>query len=135
MDFLYRIQLFIPSSLDGLNMCLDEVNKIVKLFDFNFDQSFSFSTVIVEAVENAFIHGNLNNRDLKVRILIAIDLFKIFIEIEDQGNGFDLSLIPSPLDSSNICRESGRGIFFINCLSSEFYTLGKGNIVRIVILR
>ncbi len=135
MELLYRIQIFIPSTIEGLNECLNEVNKIIKLFDFNFEQSFSISTVVVEAVENAFIHGNLGKRDLKVRILILIDLLKIVIEIEDQGKGFELCLIPSPLSPSNIHKESGRGIFFIRSLSSKFYTIGKGNIVRIVIIR
>ena len=135
MDCLYRIQIFIPSSIEGLNICLDEANKIVKLFEFNFELSFSFITVILEAVENSFIHGNLGNRELDVRVLIFINLVDIVIEVEDQGSGFDLSLFSLSLNFPNIYKESGRGIFFIKSLSSNFYTIGKGNIVRIILNR
>lgn len=132
---LFQKELFIPSTIEGLNKCLDVVEEVREKFNLNFDTSFSLHTVIVESVENAFIHGNKGVRELDVRVLIAISKTEIFVEVEDRGDGFDLDSVPSPVNRSDLKSEGGRGIFFIKKLSSCCYTGGKGNIVRIKLKR
>lgn len=132
---LFQKELFIPSTIEGLNTCLDVVDEIKQQFDLDFDTSFSLHTVIVESVENAFIHGNKGLRELKVRVFISISSKEIFVEVEDMGDGFDINSIISPVDEPNIQREGGRGIFFIKVLSLSCCTVGRGNIIRIKLKR
>ena len=132
---LFQRELFIPSTIEGLNKCLDVVGEIRKQFDLNFDISFCLHTVIVESVENAFIHGNKGARDLEVRVFISINQTQIFVEVEDKGEGFDLSNVVHPISLADLKSEGGRGIFFIKKLSSLCYTVGNGNIIRIIIYR
>lgn len=134
-QILFQKELFIPSTIEGLNMCLDVVGEVMEKFDLNFDTCFCLHTVIVESIENAFIHGNRGVRELEVRVYISISPSDIFIEIEDRGDGFDINCISSPLDPSNLQCEGGRGVFFIKMLSSACSTEGKGNIVRIKLNR
>lgn len=134
-NFLYQIHISVPSTAEGLNICLDKVMNIGKEFLFDYDQNFAFYTIIVEAVENAIIHGNKLSRDLLVEVGIAISDSSIFIEVEDCGQGFDLNNIPSPIELANILKESGRGIYFIRKLSRSFVTVGKGNKILIEINR
>jgi len=130
---LYQTELFLPSTVEGLNNCLDIIDDIKVKFGLNFDTCFRLHTVIVEAVENAFIHGNKGVRESKVRLSISITETEIFVEVEDTGDGFDLNSIPSPIDRADLKSEGGRGIFFIKKLSSSCYT--EGNILRIIINR
>jgi len=132
---LFQRELFIPSTIEGLNKCLDVVGEIRKQFDLNFDISFCLHTVIVESVENAFIHGNKGARDLEVRVFISINQTEIFVEVEDRGEGFDLGSVVHPVSLADLKSEGGRGIFFIKKLSSLCYTVGNGNIIRIIINR
>lgn len=132
---LFERELFIPSTIEGLNICLDVVDEIRTLFDLNFDISFCLHTVIVETVENAFIHGNKGHRDLEVRVYISINQAQIFVEVEDKGEGFDLGSIGHAMSLKDLKSEGGRGIFFIKSLSSFCYTVGNGNIIRIIINR
>ena len=134
-EILYHIVLIIPSTVEGLNECLDKVSCIGKKFSFNFEQNFALHTVMVEALENAFIHGNKGIRDLNVKVFISVTNLHIEIVIEDQGDGFNLDKDASSFGQFSLFRESGRGIFFIKSLSSDFKTLGKGNIVQIIINR
>lgn len=134
-QILFHKEIFIPSTIDGLNRCLDVIDELRELFDLNFDIIFGLHTVLVEAVENAFVHGNKGVRELDVRVFFSISLSEIFVEVEDRGEGFDLNAISSPLDHSNLLREGGRGIFFIKKLSAVCYTEGKGNILRIKLNR
>jgi len=134
-EILFQKELFIPSTIDGLNRCLDVIRELRELFNLNFDTMFCLHTVLVEAVENAFIHGNKGVRELDVRVFISISLVEIFVEVEDQGEGFDMNAISLPIDHLNLEREGGRGIFFIKKLSAGCYTVGKGNIIRIILNR
>lgn len=132
---LFQKEIFIPSTAEGLDRCIDIASEIGKLFDFDYNLSFALHTVLVESIENAFIHGNKSVRDLEVRVFILVNKSEIFVEVEDKGEGFDLNAIPSPVEGTNIFNESGRGLFFIKSFSSSCYTVGKGNIIRIKIDR
>jgi len=131
----FQRDILIPSTIEGLDHCVDIVNELKNQFDLDFDSSFSLQTVIVESVENAIIHGNKSIKELDVRVHIEIRSHEIFVEVEDQGEGFDLNCIPSPVERSVIQREGGRGIFFIKRLSISCYTVGRGNILRIKLKR
>jgi serine/threonine-protein kinase RsbW len=132
---LYYKELFINSTSNGLDKCLDFVHSIEKEFNFSFEKRFALYTVVIEAVENAIIHGNKNCQELYVRILISISLDQILVEVEDQGDGFDIKNIPIPDDNFQKFNECGRGIFIIKNLSLNCYTIDKGNIIRIILER
>jgi len=134
-QILYQHELFIPSTFDGLNKCLDIVYELTQRFNLDRDTIFCLNTVVIESVENAIIHGNKFSNDASVRVLIAVGLQEITVEVEDSGNGFDLNDIPSPVEGQAIGQEGGRGIFFIKSLSMSCYTLGRGNIIRIKLKR
>lgn len=135
VDLQYNKRIAILSDLDGLRECLELTNDIQRIFQLDNDKSFALQTVLLEAVNNAIIHGNKFNKDLIIIVTVKIDIEKILIEVEDQGEGFDPDLVPSPVNGSNILLENGRGIFFIRQLSDGFKTIGKGNIVNIFIKR
>jgi len=134
-ETIYQKELLIPSNIEGLNQCLDIVEEIKEKFSLDLNSSFSLHTVIVESVENAFIHGNKSIEELNVRVCISISANEILLEIEDCGEGFDLDSICSPIETQNIYNESGRGVFFIKMLSLKCCTVGKGNIIRIKLKR
>jgi serine/threonine-protein kinase RsbW len=134
-QILFKRELFIPSTIEGLNKCLDLIEEIEDRFFLSMDTRFRLHTVIVETVENAFIHGNKGVRELDVRINIWINSTEIFLEVEDRGDGFDINKVSSTINNSGLYGEGGRGLFFIKMLSKSFYTGGKGNIIRIIIIR
>ena len=134
-QILYQRELFLPSSIEGLNKCLDIVYELTHLCNLDCDTIFCLNTVIIESVENAIIHGNKFAGDASIRVLIAIGLHEITVEVEDNGDGFDLNSIPSPLEGRAIDQEGGRGIFIIKSLSRSCYTMGRGNIIRIKLKR
>lgn len=85
---------------------------------------------VSEAVLNSIKHGNKN--DLKKNVVIKIDFnteqFKI--QVEDEGDGFDLNKIKDPTKRRNLKNEEGRGIFIITKLSEQIEYNKKGNHVQ-----
>jgi anti-sigma regulatory factor (Ser/Thr protein kinase) len=131
----YYNRLIITSTPEGLKTCLNLVPEIEHKLHLDDKTSFALRTILIESVTNAICHGNHYDKNLKAIITVKISNKQIFVEVEDQGEGFDASLIPSPIDKDNITLETGRGVFFIRAFSDSFKTIGKGNIVNIVINR
>lgn len=85
-----------------------------------------------EAVTNAIVHGNKENRNKKVSIKIKINTSKIVIDIQDEGEGFDPDDIPDPVDEKNLLVTGGRGLFLMEEFADEVEYRNKG---RLVILK
>ncbi|MDP4178213.1 MAG: ATP-binding protein, partial [Bacillota bacterium] len=43
----------------------------------------------------------------------------LLIEVTDCGNGFKNIIIPEQINENDILKESGRGIYLINCYADE----------------
>ena len=82
----------------------------------------SFNKVLLcvsEAIINAIQHGNKNDisKKVTVKILFVIDSF--YIEIRDEGIGFNYNCINDPTKTEYIKSESGRGLHIIRSLSDN----------------
>lgn len=86
---------------------------------------------ICESVNNAITHGN--KLDIKKFVDIRIECQKkvLYIEVEDEGVGFEMDDVPDPTETENIKNESGRGIFIIKNLADHVEFLNNGSLVKI----
>ena len=74
---------------------------------------------VLEATNNAVIHGNKEDETKKVRLEIKQENNKLIIVVSDEGNGFDYDNIPDPTLPENIEKPDGRGVFVIRSLADE----------------
>jgi DNA-binding response OmpR family regulator len=67
------------------------------------------------------------------RVCVEFQFNGTFFEwvISDEGEGFDWSAIPNPLEENRILNSCGRGIFLSRLIFDEMEYLGKGNVVRV----
>ncbi len=86
---------------------------------------------VVEAVNNAIVHGNKMDFDKDVVLEYSIDDTKIDFIITDKGDGFDFNNIPDPTKPENIEKTHGRGIFLMNHLADEIEFTKNGSIVKL----
>ena len=85
------------------------------------------SVAALQAVENAIVHGNGNDATKEVTIEIGTCRGGIYVEVSDQGNGFDSSqfgILPSN-DAT-----TGEGIFVMKSLSDVMEYSDGGRRVR-----
>jgi len=84
------------------------------------EQLYWVVSALREAMANAVRHGNRLQPERKVHVDLSVDSSAVTIRIDDEGEGFDPSLIPDPTVPENLLRPSGRGIFymqqFMNCV-------------------
>ncbi len=92
---------------------LSKVNTAAHLDEIHFHKLLVAAT---EAVNNAIFHGNKLNQSKKVYILCCVKDDLLEFHVSDEGSGFDLSDIPSPIDEKNLLNEHGRGVFLMRTL-------------------
>jgi len=77
------------------------------------------AVALLEAINNAIIHGNERDSEKSVTIRITITDRDIEFCVSDQGAGFDPSRINDPCQPENLFLPSGRGLYFIKKLMDE----------------
>lgn len=85
---------------------------------------------VMEAVNNAIIHGNKSDSGKFVEIELLLNKDSLVVIIQDEGKGFKHKEIPDPTDSENIRKTSGRGVFLMKKLADEIEFNNSGNCVK-----
>ena len=86
----------------------------------------AISMSLLQAVENAIIHGNNNDPSKKVFIEAGLSRGGVYFQVTDQGDGFNYQqYTDASLDSA-----PGNGLFLMHKLSDRITFSGNGNCVR-----
>ncbi len=120
----------IESKIDNIN----EVEKFVDEFseenEIHSDIYGKILIATVEAVNNSIVHGNKEDVNKKVFLSFSMDDENIFIQVEDQGDGFDYTNLPDPTKPENIENIHGRGIYLMQHLADEVEFYKEGTLVQ-----
>ena len=115
----------VPSSL---NLRLD-LNMLIEPVDLKETRE-RIELGLHEALVNAVVHGNSNSHEKLIRIRRIITPNWFVWQIQDQGNGINISQrnfsLPSEIDA-----ESGRGLFLIHECFDDVRWSNKGNRLQI----
>ena len=119
----------VPSSL---NLRLD-LNMLIEPVDLKETRE-RIELGLHEALINAVVHGNLNAPEKFIRIRRIITPNWLVWQIQDQGNGINISQrnfnLPSEIDA-----ESGRGLYLIHECFDDVRWSNKGNRLQIACRR
>jgi len=85
---------------------------------------------LTEAVNNAIIHGNQNDKSKCVKMNIVKEHSNIAVQITDEGDGFDHTKLPDPTAPENLLELNGRGVFLMYQLCDEIDYLNDGRTVK-----
>jgi serine/threonine-protein kinase RsbW len=88
---------------------------------------FGVHLAVEEAMVNAILHGNRLDQSKQVRIAYRLAPDRLWIEISDEGNGFDPDSVPDPTRPENLPHSTGRGVLLMRNFMSkvEFSDRGK----------
>ena len=87
---------------------------------------------VTEAVNNAIVHGNKEDKNNKVRLALKQNKKSVRFIVEDEGMGFDHNTLPDPTNPKNLEKVKGRGIFLIKSLSDKTTYKQGGRVVDMV---
>ncbi|MCS6805436.1 MAG: ATP-binding protein [Acidobacteriota bacterium] len=107
------VGLTIASDFEFVELAELVATNLAKLIEFDEDASTWIGMAVREAVINAIRHGNKQDPNKRVDLRFSLNNDTITVEVIDEGEGFDLRLVPDPLDPENLLKPSGRGIFYM----------------------
>ncbi|MBI2618908.1 MAG: ATP-binding protein [Ignavibacteriales bacterium] len=121
-----------PKEIGRIEQFLRSVNRRANLDDGTFYRLYVSTT---EAVNNGITHGNKSDPRKKVCVTCEVNADMLVVRVKDEGEGFDPSSVPNPLDEQNLLKETGRGIFLIKSMMDrvEYFMTEEGTTIEMVI--
>ena len=124
-----------PSRIDTVATAAALVADFVSRSGITEDAAFGIDMAVREAVTNAVLHGNHEDKNKTVDVTLKSSPDAVEISVHDQGPGFNPEEVPDPTADENILKASGRGIFFMRSFMDEVNWLIRpegGTTVRMV---
>jgi len=112
-------ELSLPSRIDTVASAAAAVAQFIGRSGMSDDAAFGIDMAVREAVTNAVLHGNRQDENKTVDIVLKSSPDAVEISVHDQGPGFNPESVPDPTTTENILKTSGRGIFFMRTFMDE----------------
>jgi len=109
----------LPSRIETVAAAAAAVAQFVGRFGVSDDAAFGIDMAVREAVTNAVLHGNRQDENKTVDIVLKSSPDAVEISVHDQGPGFNPEDVPDPTATENLLKTSGRGIFFMRTFMDE----------------
>ena len=114
------VEVTLESDLKNVEVAEEITRRVAGTAGFDEEEQHRIEMAVHESMINAIWHGNKNDCGKSVWLQFKIHPDRLEIRIRDQGNGFDPTHLPDPLDSDNLLNVSGRGIYLIRSFMDEF---------------
>lgn len=125
----------VASTFDNLEDVVKRVQVFMEAHKIGEGLAHNVVLLASEAVTNAMEHGN--EWDSGKYIVLEMDAGpeRIEMAVTDEGSGFDLSLVGDPIETENLLKGRGRGLYFMELMADEFYIEQEGRQLRLVFRR
>lgn len=115
-----------PSKIANIQKVEMLVDQICQDNNVHEDYYGNILIAVTEAVNNAIVHGNLEDETKSVSIVVNRNKDQLVFLISDEGEGFAFDNLPDPTAPENIEKEDGRGIFLMKALADKMEFLENG---------
>ena len=121
----------IPSEIDAIGPAVDKVIQLIGRAGCAQPRQTDVEIAVFEALANAVIHGNGQDRRKRVHILCRCQPGqRLSIVVRDEGAGFDPVKVPDPTAPENVESDHGRGILLMRAFMDEVQFAAGGTEVH-----
>ena len=113
------VKLVLPSEVKLIDLVHAATEKMAEYAGFNSDEALNVGLALREAVINAMVHGNRQDRTLKVHVTLTSRGSVFQATVRDEGSGFDPDHEPDPTANENLLNTSGRGLLLMRAFVDE----------------
>lgn len=113
------LEFSLPSEVTAISPFVDKLMPLLRNCGCVPEGVSDVEIALREALANAIIHGNREDRRKHVHVTCRCELDEVSIAVKDEGKGFDTNNVPDPTAPQNIGSVHGRGIHVIRALMDE----------------
>lgn len=113
------IKISIPSLIENIKIVESFIDNARVNYHINDDIYGNIMISVTECVSNAIIHGNKENPQKQVILILEFYDDQIKFIIEDEGEGYDYHHLKDPTAPENLEKTGGRGVFLMKHLCDE----------------
>jgi len=84
-----NLEMSIPSVLDEITKVEKMAERAADKMKFSEEEKDSLAIAVTEAVNNAILHGNKQDKNKKVHIKFEFENTRLVVSIKDEGKGFN----------------------------------------------
>jgi len=129
-----RLETTIPSLAAEGTRAVNEFIARIESWGVSHDEALALRHGLHEAVMNAIRHGNAGCPERSVRISAGVDRCEVWLEVEDEGEGFNCESIADPTLPGNLERPGGRGLLMMRHFLTSVEFNERGNRVHLRLL-
>ena len=129
-----KLKISISSELTKLGLVENFINRFCDLFDLPATLYGRITLSVIEAVNNAIIHGNGRDLNKFVTIFATKSDSSVKVTVSDEGNGFDYSVIPDPTLPDGMFDTVGSGLYLMKTLSDQLLFENNGRTVSLIFM-
>ena len=127
-----KLEISITSEIGSIVKVENFIDYFIDLYQIEQSVFGKISLCVIEAVNNAILYGNKLDASKCVSLSVYEADRKLYVTVEDEGEGFDYSIIPDPTVPMNVDKIAGRGLFLMKTLSDELIFENNGSKVILV---
>ena len=106
------------STFYGLKQCEMQIDTLLNTIPSNYDP-FAVKLILSELLMNAYKHGNNEDQNLPIKVIVSISEDELALEVLDMSIRMDDIPIKTDIDPDTILDEHGRGLYLVNAFSDK----------------
>src|ERR1700728_2469418 len=118
-DCRIALEWSLPSEVTAISPFVDKLMLLLRNYGCVSEGVSDVEIALREALANAIVHGNHEDRRTHVHVTCRCDPEDVSIAVNDEGNGFDINNVTDPTAPENIRSVHGRGIHLMKALMDE----------------
>lgn len=126
-QLIWKFEARVPSVTGAGQPMLSELLAALAREEWSERDIFGVHLAVEEALVNAIRHGNQADDSKHVSMSCQLRPDCLIVEIADEGEGFDPSVVPDCTAEENLDRPSGRGIMLMKNFMSRVEYVDGGN--------
>jgi serine/threonine-protein kinase RsbW len=120
----------LPSEVTSISPFVDKLTLLLRNSGYIPDDLSDIEIALREALANAIIHGNHEDRRKHVHVTCRCEPDEVSIAVKDEGEGFDVNHVPDPTAPENLESVHGRGIHVMKALMDDVHFEEGGVVVH-----
>jgi serine/threonine-protein kinase RsbW len=129
--WLWQCERSIPSSSAAGRVVQEELVEQLVRYRWPEHDVFSVRLAFEEAIANAVKHGNRMDPAKQIHITCRLGPSQLYLEVADEGDGFDPTAVPDPTAPDRLEEPSGRGIMLMRSFMDRVEFGPCGNCVKL----